>query len=235
MKKYVLGITVLLLSLLNVSGVSAATFTSDQLSTHNTRNDCYLAINGKVYDITAYFGYHPGGDQYMLMSCGTDATYAFATKGGNGYDHSQRAYAMLDQFYIGDLAVNAAATPGKTSVTGGAHIGVQTGGMRYPLIIQIFVIWIFLLLLFGILGRKYSAKFHKGKWLRITSLTMLIAFLGVASGGVYMAFFGRIFINGTDVIVFHVYFGFIFVLAAITHIYLHWREIWIYLKRIFGR
>jgi len=72
----------------------------NEISSHNTRQDCWLVINGHIYDITAYFGAHPGGDARMLVYCGKDATSAYQTKDGRGQDHSASAYTLLQQFLI---------------------------------------------------------------------------------------------------------------------------------------
>ena len=42
--------------------------TSKELAKHNTRNDCWMALNGIVYNVTAYMDYHPG----KTLQCCTD-------------------------------------------------------------------------------------------------------------------------------------------------------------------
>ena len=80
-----------------------------ELAKHNTENDCWLLISGKVYNITSYFGKHPGGNGNMLATCGTDATDAYMTKDPNATTsgsrpaHSGRAQSLLQNYYIGDL------------------------------------------------------------------------------------------------------------------------------------
>ncbi|MFA6907398.1 MAG: cytochrome b5 domain-containing protein [Candidatus Micrarchaeia archaeon] len=94
--------------------------TLGEVAKHSTQSDCWLAISGAVYDLTS-FSNHPGGTAYVPF-CGTDATNAFATKGGRGSPHSANAVAMLPNFRIGLLG--AAATPlppsaGQANRTGG--------------------------------------------------------------------------------------------------------------------
>lgn len=81
-------------------GVS--TLTSAEVAKHNSRQSCWFIISGKVYDVTNFFGHHPGGDNNLLMNCGADATIAFQTQGGRGA-HSENAVNMLSQYYIGDV------------------------------------------------------------------------------------------------------------------------------------
>ena len=37
-----------------------------QVQKHKTRKDCWMAIDGLVYDVTAFLSVHPGGDEVML-------------------------------------------------------------------------------------------------------------------------------------------------------------------------
>lgn len=74
-----------------------------ELSKHNTQNDCWLAINGNVYNVTQYLDFHPGGSDLILMMCGKDATQAYNTQGGRGRGHSSRADTLLAQYIIGKL------------------------------------------------------------------------------------------------------------------------------------
>ncbi|MFA6532975.1 MAG: cytochrome b5-like heme/steroid binding domain-containing protein [Patescibacteria group bacterium] len=72
-----------------------------QLSTHNNRSSCWFIIDGHLYDITSFFGSHPGGDDIMLKYCGTDASSGFHTKDKMiPADHSASAKAMLQQYLI---------------------------------------------------------------------------------------------------------------------------------------
>ncbi|CAH2043659.1 unnamed protein product, partial [Iphiclides podalirius] len=48
-----------------------------ELATHNTKNDAWLAIRGRVYNITHYLPYHPGGPEELMRGAGTDATELF--------------------------------------------------------------------------------------------------------------------------------------------------------------
>jgi len=75
------------------------TITLAEVAKHTTESDCRTAINGKVYDVTAFFGKHPGGDKNILRTCGIDATQVFEKKhGGN-----TKANNVLEGFEIGTL------------------------------------------------------------------------------------------------------------------------------------
>lgn len=80
-----------------------------EISKHNKPSDCFLLISGKVYNITSFFGSHPGGNSVMSATCGTDATVAYMTQDPNAKSsrnrsaHSSGATSMLTDYYIGDL------------------------------------------------------------------------------------------------------------------------------------
>uniref|UniRef100_A0A0N5CB39 Cytochrome-b5 reductase n=1 Tax=Strongyloides papillosus TaxID=174720 RepID=A0A0N5CB39_STREA len=51
--------------------------TLEELSKHNNLSDCWIVINGKVFDVTEYLEYHPGGISEIVNYGGKDATEAF--------------------------------------------------------------------------------------------------------------------------------------------------------------
>ena len=73
-----------------------------ELAKHNKTTDCWLLIQGKVYDVTNYLTVHPGGVGTIEPYCGKEATDAFLTRGGTG-SHSNAAFQDLTQFLLGDL------------------------------------------------------------------------------------------------------------------------------------
>lgn len=42
-----------------------------------TKGDIWMALGGKVYDVTKYIAYHPGGREELLRGAGADATDIF--------------------------------------------------------------------------------------------------------------------------------------------------------------
>jgi hypothetical protein len=48
-----------------------------QLKQHNTADDAWICVRGKVYNITPYLKFHPGGVDQILRGAGKDATKLF--------------------------------------------------------------------------------------------------------------------------------------------------------------
>jgi cytochrome b involved in lipid metabolism len=58
------------------AGRPLETFSLEEVQKHNKENDAWIVLNGKVYDMTLYVNYHPGGR--IIMSCaGKDGTNFF--------------------------------------------------------------------------------------------------------------------------------------------------------------
>ncbi|KAJ6483988.1 cytochrome b5-like heme/steroid binding domain-containing protein [Mycena sanguinolenta] len=77
---------------------SKKTVSLADLRTHNTKENCWVLINGKVYDCTKFLDEHPGGDEIILAESGKDATESFQDAG-----HSNDATEMLPEMLVGDF------------------------------------------------------------------------------------------------------------------------------------
>ncbi|KDN50793.1 hypothetical protein RSAG8_01291, partial [Rhizoctonia solani AG-8 WAC10335] len=53
--------------------------TPSMLKEHRSRDDAWSAFGGKVYNITPYLPYHPGGEKELMRVAGRDGTKLFAT------------------------------------------------------------------------------------------------------------------------------------------------------------
>lgn len=71
-----------------------------EVAQHADSASCWVAIEGTVFDVTAWIPLHPGGPDRILAICGTDASDAFdAQHGGQSLPTEQ-----LSSFAIGALA-----------------------------------------------------------------------------------------------------------------------------------
>ena len=51
--------------------------TRSEVSKHDSKQSCWLIINGTAYDLTSFVDSHPGGSNLILKYAGKDATEAF--------------------------------------------------------------------------------------------------------------------------------------------------------------
>src|SRR3989338_3843782 len=70
-------------------------FTREEVRNHNTADDCWTIIDGKVYNVTAWVDLHPGGDA-IGAGAGIDATDLFEFQ-----HHSEHARSILARYFIG--------------------------------------------------------------------------------------------------------------------------------------
>lgn len=69
-----------------------------EVARHTSSTDCWMVVDGRVYDVTKFLDEHPGGEDIMLDSSGRDATREFEDVG-----HSGEARAQLEELLIGRL------------------------------------------------------------------------------------------------------------------------------------
>ena len=48
-----------------------------EVKQHRTREDAWTVLKGRVYYLTPYMDYHPGGEQKLMMGAGRDCTKLF--------------------------------------------------------------------------------------------------------------------------------------------------------------
>lgn len=78
-------------------------YTLAQVAEHASASDCWMAVEGKVYDVSTYVPQHPAPLSVITPWCGKDAVEGMRTK-GYGRDHSPAGWTLLEQFLIGNLA-----------------------------------------------------------------------------------------------------------------------------------
>lgn len=79
-------------------------YTLADVATHDRLDDCWMVIEGMVYDFTAYVPRHPAPPQVMEVWCGREATAGMREKGDAGRPHGEYAWSLLAQYRIGTLA-----------------------------------------------------------------------------------------------------------------------------------
>ncbi len=79
---------------------TSSDITRTRVAQHDTAGDCWLIVEGKVYDMTRFESVHPGGSQAIVDECGKDASAVFARVRAHarpGVDQE------LSSFYIGNV------------------------------------------------------------------------------------------------------------------------------------
>lgn len=69
-----------------------------ELQKHKSRDNCWTCIQGKVYNITPYVDFHPGGEQEIMKCAGRDGTMLF-----NKYHSWINPERLLNRCMIGSL------------------------------------------------------------------------------------------------------------------------------------
>uniref|UniRef100_A0A1D1XH65 Cytochrome b5 n=1 Tax=Anthurium amnicola TaxID=1678845 RepID=A0A1D1XH65_9ARAE len=70
---------------------------ASEVRLHTSKNDCWLVIHGKVYDVTKFVDEHPGGHEVLLHASGIgDTSQTFEDVG-----HSSSARRRMAKYEIG--------------------------------------------------------------------------------------------------------------------------------------
>ena len=51
--------------------------TTIQVRQHASEHDCWTVLRGRVYDLTSYLPFHPGGRAELMRGAGDDCTALF--------------------------------------------------------------------------------------------------------------------------------------------------------------
>ena len=102
------------ISLINIS--IKAFYTMEEVSKHNTEEDCWFIVRNQIYDATPFLKAHPGGAESILLVAGTDATEDFIAI------HSESALAMMKDYHVGTLNAPISETIGASIIEkSGSH------------------------------------------------------------------------------------------------------------------
>jgi cytochrome b involved in lipid metabolism len=104
----------------NLAGI---TLSETEVAKHNNTSNCWIIFSGNVYDLTSYFGGHPGGNGTLAPYCGKDGSAAL-----NGiHNHSGYANSLLASYLLGPLGKSfPAGTPAVTATTPGTKPAATT-------------------------------------------------------------------------------------------------------------
>lgn len=102
------------LNKLNPELAAKTFFTRDEVRKHNQKDDIWLIINEKVYNVTEFLSKHPGGQRVLRIYGGEDATEAF-----NAFHKEfDKVLRYSKMYHIGQIYPNetlSSLTPDATS------------------------------------------------------------------------------------------------------------------------
>lgn len=87
--------------------------TRAQVAEHASKEDVWMTIHNKVYNVTKYLEDHPGGEEVLMDRAGQDATEDYEDVG-----HSNEARKTLEQFLVGELPPSEHAKGGADGSSG---------------------------------------------------------------------------------------------------------------------
>lgn len=99
--------------------------TAAEVARHAARDDAWMVLHGRVYNVTPYLRYHPGGPDILVKAAGRDATALF-----NRYHPWVNAGALLEACLIGPLAAPEAPDGDGDAAGKGAGKPGGGGGLR---------------------------------------------------------------------------------------------------------
>ncbi|XP_071801639.1 cytochrome b5 reductase 4-like isoform X1 [Asterias amurensis] len=83
---------------LNGKGGQIQNVSVEELARHNKVDDAWMSIRGKVYNVTPYMKFHPGGEDEMMRGAGADGTSLF-----DDVHQWVNVESMLEKCYVGQL------------------------------------------------------------------------------------------------------------------------------------
>ncbi|KRX05463.1 Cytochrome b5-like heme/steroid binding domain [Pseudocohnilembus persalinus] len=111
--------------------------TWEEVSKHNTSEDCWIVVDGLVYQVQDYLDDHPGGPIVISSRGGKDVSKPFRDAG-----HSDEAIKKLKTLQIGYIKEGTEPLPGQ--VEGDGNNSAAIGAVAFGVIILI-IFYVFFL------------------------------------------------------------------------------------------
>ena len=92
---------VFMFALLASAKAAEQTLRTTEISRHNKKSDCWISIDGSVYDVTRYLERHKDFEYDIAKHCGTDTSKLWHKKPETGKPHSRKASRLLEKYRIG--------------------------------------------------------------------------------------------------------------------------------------
>ncbi|KAI8986413.1 acyl-CoA dehydrogenase/oxidase [Pilobolus umbonatus] len=107
-------------------------YTAEEVLEHNTVNDCWIIIDGKVFDVTQFLNDHPGGKKILMKKAGKDASKEFKAFHNNSIMQRQALPLQVGVISAGDEEKKEAImVPQKTTIKQMTNIAPFGDGIPY--------------------------------------------------------------------------------------------------------
>jgi cytochrome-b5 reductase len=73
----------------------------EEVKAHKSRDDAWMVLSGRVYNITPYMPFHPGGADILMAAAGKDGTALFQR-----YHPWVNGHALLESCLLGSVKVS---------------------------------------------------------------------------------------------------------------------------------
>lgn len=124
--------------------------TNEDLKKHNKSGDLWIAIQGKVYNVSDWIKTHPGGDTVILNLVGQDVTDAFiAFHPGTAWHHLDH---LFTGYHIRDFQVSEVSRDYRRMAAEFRKLGLFENKGHVTLYTLAFVAAMFLGVLYGVLA-----------------------------------------------------------------------------------
>jgi len=90
-------------------------FTAEQVAQHCTKDDAWVILNGKIYDVTLFLEEHPGGEEVLFNYVGADASQGFLKI--PDHEGNDEVTAALARCYKGNVRKTTTAMKKKDGPT----------------------------------------------------------------------------------------------------------------------
>lgn len=104
--------------------VGSKTFTAAEVAAHNKADDCWIVVDGVVYDVTPFLSEHPGGKKVVVSVAGQDATQKFRL-----FHQPSVLRKYGPKLKVGKVAAGG-SSGGATSATDRVHPAAVAGSTR---------------------------------------------------------------------------------------------------------
>lgn len=172
-RRFIIACTIIWMMtiLFPLKAFAQVSYTLTQISGHNSSTDCWMAINGNVYDVTEYLTDH---DRMLDIRpwCGTDATNDYNTKNGRNQPHTVQADTILNQYLIGTLETSEQSQ--STSPITDINKLVSTAPKTNPY--NVVVPLLITLVLYGVTLKFLTRKKHSFIWNTVLLLGLIPSF-----------------------------------------------------------